>query len=181
MIPDNKCAIMDLWREPHVYDPRLVASVQSQASFTRLAGTTAYAAKDVMTDAVKRSLEFKNFSPIPGAGVDITNAIMISSNPAASPGSFTLMLYDMPQDLATDNAAYAPALSDMVRCVGLIAFDGYKVNSIGCVYYPVAFGHQYVRLAPGETSLYGVLVADGAYTPISVESFSVKLWGEIVR
>ena len=179
--PDDNYRIIDLWREENVYDPRLVASVFSTSGFTRPANTTAYAAKDVMTDGVKKAMEFPNLSPVPGAAIDILNAIMISSNPAASPGAFELLLFDSPQDLAADNSAYSPSNSDIRELVGVIGFDSYNVNAVSAVYSMATFGHLYVRLAPGSTSLYGVLVAMSAYSPISVENFHIKLWGEMVR
>jgi hypothetical protein len=182
MIQDNdRLRIIDLWREDDIYDPRLVASVFSTSSFTRPANVTAYAAKDVMTDSVQKAMEFPNFSPIPGAAIDILNAILISSNPAASPGSFALLLFDSPQDLATDNSAYSPTGADIQSSVGMIYFDSYNSNAKSTLYHVASFNHLYVRLAPGQTSLWGVLVSVGAYTPISLENFTIKLWGEIVR
>ncbi|DBA35292.1 TPA_asm: hypothetical protein vir556_00028 [dsDNA virus vir556] len=182
MIPDNdRFRLIDLWREDDIYDPRLVASVFSTSGFTRPANTTAYSAKDVMTDGVKKAMEFPNFSPVPGAAIDILNAIMISSNPAASPGAFELLLFDSPQDLAADNSAYSPSNSDILELLGVVCFDSYNVNAISSVYHLASFGHLYVRLAPGSTSLYGVLVSTAAYTPISTENFHIKLWGEMVR
>ena len=178
---DDRYRIIDLWREEDIYDPRLVASVFSTSGFTRPANTTAYAAKDVMTDGVKKAMEFPNFSPVPGAAIDLLNAIMISSNPAASPGAFELLLFDSPQDLATDNSAYSPANSDILEVVGVVGFDSYNVNANSTVYSMATFGHLYTRLAPGSTSLYGVLVAMSAYTPISRENFHIKLWGEMIR
>jgi len=178
---DDRYRIIDLWREEDIYDPRLVASVFSTSGFTRPANTTAYAAKDVMTDGVKKSMEFPNFSPVPGSAIDLLNAIMISSNPAASPGAFELLLFDSPQDLATDNSAYSPSNSDILEVVGVVGFDSYNVNANSAVYSMATFGHLYTRLAPGSTSLYGVLVAMSAYTPISAENFHIKLWGEMVR
>lgn len=182
MIPDNdRFRLIDLWREDDIYDPRLVASVFSTSGFTRPADTTAYSAKDVMTDGVKKAMEFPNFSPVPGAAIHILNAIMISSNPAASPGAFELLLFDSPQDLAADNSAYSPSNSDILELLGVVCFDSYNVNAISSVYHPASFGRLYVRLAPGSTSLYGVLVSTAAYTPISTENFHIKLWGEMVR
>lgn len=182
MIPDNdRFRLIDLWREDDIYDPRLVASVFSTSGFTRPANTTAYSAKDVMTDGVKKAMEFPNFSPVPGAAIHILNAIMISSNPAASPGAFELLLFDSPQDLAADNSAYSPSNSDILELLGVVRFDRYNVNAISSVYHPASFGRLYARLAPGSTSLYGVLVSTAAYTPISTENFHIKLWGEMVR
>jgi hypothetical protein len=182
MIQDNdRLRIIDLWREDDIYDPRLVASVFSTSSFTRPANVTAYAAKDVMTDSVQKAMEFPNFSPIPGAAIDILNAILISSNPASSPGSFALLLFDSSQYLAADNAAYSPSSSDISHIIGVIYFDGVRYNAKSNVYYPVSFGHLYVRLAHGSTSLYGVLVSTSGYTPASSENLFIKLWGEIVR
>ena len=178
---DDRYRIIDLWREEDIYDPRLVASVFSTSGFTRPANTTAYAAKDVMTDGVKKAMEFQNISPIPGAAVDILNALLISSNPAATPGSFTLLLFDSPQDLATDNTAYSPTNADMSAFLGAIYFDSYNGNAISTAYFVSAFGHLYARLSQGSTSLYGVLVSNAAYTPISNENFHIKLFGEIVR
>lgn len=182
MIPDNdRFRLIDLWREDDIYDPRLVASVFSTSGFTRPANTTAYSAKDVMTDGVKKAMEFPNFSPVPGAAIHILNAIMISSNPAASPGAFELLLFDSPQDLAADNSAYSPSNSDILELLGVVCFNSYNVNAISSVYHPASFGRLYARLAPGSTSLYGVLVSTAAYTPISTENFHIKLWGEMVR
>jgi hypothetical protein len=158
-----------------------VASVSSSAGFTRLANTTPYSAKDVMTDSAHQAMEFANISPVAGAAIDILNVILISSNPTTSPGAFALLLFDATQNLATDNSAYAPSDEDIAKIVGVINFDGVRYTENNTIYYPASFGHLYVKPAAGSTSLYGVLISTSAYTPASGEKFDIKLFGEMVR
>lgn len=158
-----------------------VASVSSSAGFTRSTDTTPYSAKDVMTDSAHQAMEFANISPIAGAAIDILNTILISSNPTTSPGAFALLLFDASQDLANDNAPYAPPDTDILNIVGVIYFDGVRYTANNTVYYPTSFGHLYVKLSSASTSLYGVLISTSAYTPASGEKFDIKLFGEMVR
>lgn len=158
-----------------------VDSVSSSVSFTRPADATAYAAKDVVTDGNHIAMAFNGISPVAGAAIDILNAILISSAPTTSPGAFALLLFDTTQTLVADNEPYAPSDTDILNVVGVIYFDGIRYTANNTVYYPTSFGHLYVKLASGSTSLYGVLISTSAYTPASGEKFDIKLFGEMIR
>ena len=181
MPPDNDICTFDLWREPTVYDPRLVAAFKSSASVTKSAGTTAYAQNDVITDGNAKTMIFKDIAPIPGAGVDILGSMLISTNAPTTPSQFSLLLFDRPMSIAADNSAFAPTNEELRRLKGIIVYSQYKKFSANTVYYPDSFGHCYCRLDPTYKDLFGVLIADAAYTPASYETFRPVVYGEMVR
>ena len=181
MHPDNEPSIMDLFREPSVYDPRLVASFVSSASITKSSGTAAYSQNDVITDGKAQTMVFKDVAPTPGAGVDILNSMLISTNAPTSPSQFSLLLFDRPMAIAADNSAFAPSNEELRRLKGIIVYSQYKKFSANTVYYPDSFGHCFVRLDPVYKDLFGVLIVDAAYTPASMESFRSVIYGEMMR
>ena len=181
MYPNNEPSIMDLFREPAVYDPRLVASFVSSASVTKAADTTAYQQNDVITDSKAQTMVFKDVAPTPGAGVEILNSILISTNAPTSPSAFSLLLFDRPMSIVADNSPFAPSNDELRRLKGIIVYSQYKKFSANTVYYPGSFGHCFVRLDPVYKDLFGVLIADAAYTPVSLESFRSIIYGEMMR
>lgn len=148
-------------------------------SLTRPSNTTDYAAGDVVTDGSQSRFVFEELSEFKGKGGIIQNAVLISSANQATKIDADLFLFAADvTDLDADNAAFTPTDDQLKNCIGVIDFadasfkagdgqSGASGNAI-CVAANVGIAFH------GDT-LYGVLVARNAYTPVSAEVFTVSL------
>jgi len=148
-----------------------------QASFTRPANTNQYTAKDVVGNAVAKSMIFKNIIPVPDVQYWIMSPFMVSSNAPAATGSFKLMLFRAPPTTPVDHAVFAPTPSEMGYFVGMVNFDTAIKVSTGTIYVQDGFKPVWGLALPGGNDIYGVLLDDSGYTPASEESFRLVLNG----
>lgn len=154
----------------------------STASFTRPANTTAYAANDAVSDDVTTptALEFTNVAVIPKAGGIIRSAVLHKSDPDTTNAAFTLLLFDTSPAVAgfDDNSAIAITDAEFQNnFVGRITFAQASAESrvTGDLWNEQGIDMGY-QCATGGSSLFGVMVADAAYTPGSAEVFTIKLF-----
>lgn len=148
-----------------------------QASFTRPANTTQYSVKDVVGNSVARSMIFKKIIPLSDVAYWIMSPFLISSNPAATSGSFKLLLFRAPPTTPVDHAVFAPTLPELGYFVGCITFDTAIKISTGTIYVQDGFKPLWGLALPEGQDIYGVLLDDSGYTPASEESFRVVLDG----
>jgi hypothetical protein len=154
-----------------------------EATLTRPADTTAYAAGDAMADSTSAPtvLTFANCARENGGGGVIQSAVLIDSTGQATALDVDLVLYDTSITPTNDNAAWAPSDSDANTSVGFIAFRGTSTSggtsksSNNNVIDPGALSKSF-KCASSSKNLYGQLVARNAYTPVSGEAFKVRLF-----
>lgn len=160
----------------------LPLSIVVEDSFSRPANTTQYAAGDQVSDSATAPtpLEFSNAAQLPGGAGVILSAICISSANQATKPNLRLYVFDAEPTPSNDNAAWAPADSDVLNLVAVVEFtswhvgksdagaDGNAVSIVSDISSPF-------RTQPSSKSLYGLLVERGTYTPVSAESFTVRL------
>lgn len=143
-------------------------------SFTRPADATAYAAGDVMN----------------GSGVTVPISFTIPSNmvnprlkgvsisSSFQTGTFTgsLHLFSATQTVAADNAAYSPTDADVLNYIGTVSI-GAAWTSLPANKLSTTILTTEIPLATGNftSTVFGVLMATGAYTPASGEVFSINL------
>jgi hypothetical protein len=146
------------------------------ASFTRPSNTTAYTAGQVVADSTTAATvrQFSNCSRTNGnTGLIVTCVITDSAKQTTLP-QFNLWLFNASPTVQNDAAAFAPSATDLLNLVAILpvsAFYGASAN--GAL---VANGlNQPFKCASGSTTLYGVLVAANAYTPVSAEVFNITL------
>ncbi len=146
------------------------------ASLTRPANTTQYAVGDVITGTTAAALPF-NLGTSQGR---IRSAMLIDGAYQTTKPDIDLILFDSLITLAADNAAFAPTDAEMATAIGVISFFG--ANMRGGDLTAGAGGNGIVPvdgldiLLSGEGSIiYGVLVARNTYTPVSAETFTVRL------
>lgn len=134
---------------------------------TRPANTTGYTAGDAWgpTSAI---LELASIGPS-GGHVLLTDLDLRIDLPAIPSGmtSFRLHLYYSSPDAIADNAVWVlSSTADKAAYIGFIDLGSPAV--VGSVLFVQALGqNRQVKLGTGSTSLYGVLVTNGAYTPTS--------------
>lgn len=147
-------------------------------SIQRPANANAYTAKDVVGESVARILKFEFPVAHQRAGFWIMNPVLISSNPAATSGSFKLLLFAKPVTVPADHAVFAPTANDLIHFLGFIVFDSaVKVNTV-TFYMPASFVPFWGNLMSGEDSIYGVMLDDSGYTPASGEVLQPILKGQ---
>lgn len=148
-------------------------------SITRPANTTAYAAGDVISDGSNSRLAFDDCDERAGQGGVIQSAALISSANQATKLDGELWLFGADiTDLDADNAAFTPTDDQLKYLLGVIDFAtaSFRVGDAtagaggnsACVVANIGIAF------PGR-KLYGVLLAQNAYTPVSGEVFTVNL------
>jgi hypothetical protein len=154
----------------------------TSATLTRPADVVPYASGDAMTNSttVPVALTFANIANRNGGSFAIFTAHLVSSNQAGT-GPFILDLYNgaSAPTATNDNAAYNPSDADRNNCIGTIIFPAANVNAgssnkviIGAT-PPIIMS----RCDASTTSIFGLLKAGAAYTPISAETFKIFLAG----
>lgn len=146
----------------------------ASVDITRPANTTAYTANDVV-GATVAALTFGGLGSPDGSDVIITSASIRHDQSAIISGetSYRLHLYDVtPPSAPADNAAWNLPSGDRASYLGYI--DIGAITDLGSTLWAETsnIGKQ-VKLASG--TLYGLLVTIGAYTPVSADTYTVKL------
>lgn len=142
------------------------------ASFTRPANTTTYAIGDVITASPAAAMTFTNVVAANGGSGFISKVVLHLGENQSTPLNSQLWLFDTSPTVPTDNTT--PALSDAESQTMLLNLPlagpavtnatsgagGNQVIILDGINY--AFG-----CATGSRSLYGMLVAANAYTPVA--------------
>ena len=160
----------------------LPLSIVSEATYTRPANTTQYAANDAVSDSASApaALEFADAAQVQhGAGV-ILSAICVSSANQATKPNFRLYIFDDEPTPTNDNAAWAPTDADFMNLVAVIAFTAWEVGTVtagagGNTVSIVSDISAPFRTSPGSRSLWGLVVERSTYTPVSAEMFTFRL------
>lgn len=160
----------------------------SEATFVRPANTTAYAIGDVIYPDVPadlpdpdvappqiKALTFANAVADPGAALILT-ARLIDYAAEATQLNASLYLFDEVLGTApVDNAAFAPTAADMANFVGVISFSNSIAKTVSAHSIYQVVPNMVVQSAATSNNLYGVLIADNAYAPLSAERFTIQL------
>lgn len=149
------------------------AGYSSSATFTRPNDTNAYAAGDVISNG-----SVMNFAGIGAAGgrISIASAMLeidVTSIPTGS-GSFVLHLYSASPTAIADNAAYDLPSGDRTKYLGNLTLPIQTLFTSTCISRNTA-PFLDVSLAAASSSLYGILQASTAYTPIASAVYKVTL------
>lgn len=166
----------------------MIQRAMTFADFTRPANTTAYASGDVVADSTTAAtvLTFPRCASTGGNGGSIRSAVLIDGAAAATKLSADLFLFDTaPASYGNDNEAFVPTDAEMQAAIGVISLDGTAAANIKVGDATVGAGGNCIvqltgldipfRCVPGSSDLFGVLVARNAYTPVSAETFRIKL------
>jgi hypothetical protein len=144
---------------------------------TRPTNTTAYTANDVVGDSNNAIWTFQNAGPA-GQEVFITTAkleIDITAIPSGMT-SFRLYLYSVsPASALADNAAFDLPSGDRPGFIGYMDL-GSPADLGSTLYVQTDQINKQLKLAAGDSSLYGYLVTNGGFTPAAnSEVYTVTL------
>jgi len=161
---------------------KFAATKKVRGSLTRTADTNAYAAGDVIANATSSgepNITFENVAAAETNGKGyITNAILICSGLAATPGDLELWVFDAAIASQNDNAAFAPSDAELTNgLLGVLSFTTEKDTANNRVYIADAaeLPIQFVCEGDSVRDLYGVLVVRNAMSGVSAEVFTVVL------
>lgn len=164
------------------------SSIRSiSATFTRPNDTNGYVAGDVVNDSTSAPTVMTFPRATRGAGECsfVQMATLYSSANVATKLEGDLYLFSATVTPDNDNAAFTPTDAEMLTLIAVIAFpasswvQGDRTSGAGgnaaCnaqnLWIPIA-----TSIADNQNAIFGVLVADGSYTPVAQEIFTVKLW-----
>ena len=153
-----------------------------QASFTRPSDTTAYAAGDVIGPVTTpANMSFAGVARLKGGGAILRAVTLHKSDKNTTNAAFDLYLFDTSPAAIADNAEWLPTDAEMLNCIGfveLLAADAHQSggssNATGATWCKSNLDLPIVCVS-GSTTVYGVLVARGAWTPTSAEVVAVTL------
>jgi hypothetical protein len=170
--------------EAVTYTAPITDIVTVSANFTRPADTTAYAIGDAVTNSTSAPviLTFSSCARYAGGAGKIINAVMVDSAAQATKGQFELWLFDTTVAPDNDNAVFTPTDAECATLVGVLAFTTPFVGdaTVGaggnCVYVTTPSAPIPYKCSSSSKDLYGLVVARNAYTPVSGEVFTFRLF-----
>lgn len=150
------------------------------ASFDRPANTTQYTAGDGVSDdaTTPTAMTFAKVVTTDSIGGRIRSVVLHKTDQDLTSADFVLYLFDTAPAAVgfDDNGAIAITDAEWQACLGgiaLAASDGKSVVT-GDIWSKTNLDLAF-QCASGSRDIYGVLVADGTYTPASGETFTVRL------
>ena len=144
---------------------------------TRPADTTAYAANDALANSTSSpttgGFTFTGAARKSGGSGIITDAVIVSSNPAGTPLQGEIWLFDSAVTAINDNAAFALSDSDAKLFVGKIAFT-VAVDATNNSQAHVT-GLNIMFTCVGSANLRYLVKVKNAYAPANAEVLTVRM------
>lgn len=154
------------------------------STLTSAAGATYAANKVVGANPVTFTFAVSGFT----SSANITKATLIKSTATTTNANFSLYLFGAKPSAVADNAnfTFLPAgVSNAVDYLGVIQFPFFVAGAAGSNSVCDVAGFEIAMSSPGldlssnpNGTVYGILVANAAYTSVAGETFSLKLFGE---
>lgn len=147
------------------------------ATFTRPSDTTAYAAKDAVSNSTSSPtiLTFTSMARISGGSGYITKA-RLYTNQSTNVSLFRLHLYNSSITAINDNAAFTILDTNAATHVGAIDFPVLQTEGSGSdVAYGVNSSIYIPFVTSGSANLFGLLEVLTAFTPASAQTFKIYL------
>lgn len=157
--------------------------VVSSANFTRPANTTAYTAKDAITNSTSAPavMTFSSCARFNGGTIRLNNAIInCSLADLATPPNLNLLLFDTSVTPTNDNAAFALSDADSLHMVANLpligAFPFYVAGANNQMWrWEANSNGLLVKCASADTALYGLLRTETGFTPASGDVWTATL------
>lgn len=156
-----------------------------RASFTRPSNTTAYAAGDVVGPVTTAAVQtLSGAARANGGSGRIVGATLETNNATVTNGTFRVHVYNASFTPDADNAAFALQHTQRAAYQGYFDFNILVADSASAegaiaqlrVATDVDNGLPLdFECAAGNTALYAVIVALGAYTPASAQVFQLTI------
>ena len=153
----------------------------ASATLTRPSDTTAYAAKDVVTDSTSSPtvLEFSDIANVVGGSGYIVKAILLT-NQSTNTSRFRLHLYHTAPTAINDNSPFTLLWANRVNRIGYLDFVACSTEGTGS---DMAQSQSDTVRLPFITSatkhLYGLLESLDAFTPASAQLFYIVLNADV--
>lgn len=153
-----------------------------QATFTRAANTTAYAARDVVNGSGSTTpINLADVVDLKGGSGKIVDVQLVCDEPTVTNGTFNIHFFNASHTIAADNAAFASLQANADEYQGFCPVtlaaagegavgrnSGKVVSAEGTL--PIPF-----VCASDDTDLYVVIEATAAYTPKSAGVFRLTV------
>lgn len=151
--------------------PRIIV-----ATFNRPANFTAYQAGDAVQDSSTHLLNFVNAVPTKGYGNYVTDAYLSADTVNVANASFRLLLLSDSTGLSSvaDNAPFTLLAAMAQYIVGYVNFTLVTEGSGSTLAHCLTTGLN-LGFVPKTTSLFGVLICEGSYTPKGTGTFRIRL------
>ena len=152
------------------------------ASFTRPANTTAYASGDVVCNSTSAPtpMVFSRATVTQGPKFStIRQVVVVDSANQTTKLTGELWLFDTTVALDNDNDAFTPTDAELATLIGVVelgtpfvgdATSGADGNAVYVKSVSIP-----IETKAADNAIYGVLIARNSYTPVSAESFTVRL------
>lgn len=150
-------------------------SIHTAPTFTRPADTNVYAATDLVANNTTAGSVVALVFPTPGVPFKVIGGRVVKSSATMTNFAPSVYLYSSTITFGGgDNAAPAPSDGGLVGILPM-------AQVIAGTSHGIAFTTATTTAFPVHSGgpLYGFIVAGGAYTPASAETFSVSLYVEI--
>jgi hypothetical protein len=156
------------------------AAVLTSNTITRPADTTAYSSGDLVANSTTAgsvtAFSFTNAARVAAGSLRIDRVRLYKSGTSAANASFRVHLYNAnPSGIANgDNGAWLTSIAGYIGAFDLSSAnartfsDGVELAGI-----PMVGSSILTQLASG-TTLYALIEARGAYTPVSAETFTLR-------
>lgn len=144
-------------------------------SITRAANTTTYAVNDVMNDTTVTTMLAFTVSRANDLKGWIVGGKAVSSAAQATLPNIDLLLFSSNFAIAADNAAFAPTYAQMQTYLGKVRFQTWVNRGVRCESDGSVESSFQFTPASGTQIIYGVLVVQNAYIPVSAETLQFFL------
>lgn len=156
-------------------------TVVVSASFTRPANTTAYAAKDVVSNSTSSPvvITFSNVSRISGGSGYITK-VRLMTDQSTNVAAFRLHLFNTSPTAINDNDPFTLLWANRSSRVGYVDFDNMTTEGTGSDSATTL--NKDIRLAfsaSGSRDIFGILETNSVFTPASGQNFFIELTVEL--
>lgn len=149
--------------------------VLSTKTFTRPANATAYTVGDIVGVTPGAALEFTNIAWHEGLSGTIISAKLAKSGTTTTNAVFRLYIYTSAPTVGDDNSAANILWSQVPGLVGVVDFYLLQSETAGASQAMIENIQYAFKCAETTDSLFGVLIAEAAYTPASAEQFELTL------
>ena len=152
------------------------------ATFARPNDTTAYAAKDAVSDSTSSPtvLTFTNIARV-NAGTGYITKARIVTDQATNVARFRLHLFNVAPTAINDNAAHTLLWANRASRLGYVDFDGCQTEGTGsdCANTVNSTVRLHFAAAAGTRTLYGLLETRDAFTPAALQNLYIELSAEL--
>lgn len=149
--------------------------VLSTATFTRPANTTAYTVGDTVGTTPGAALEFTNVAFAQGLTGLVVSAKIGKQTVTVTNAVFRLYLFTSAPTVTDDNVAANILWAEMPNLCAVVDFYLLQAETVGSSQAIIESIAIPFKCSSTSKSLYGMLVAEGAYVPASAEQFTITL------